>query len=86
MPPKPSDKCGKCCEHVHLSELTKELDRGDGVCKHYDSKTKLCAIYETRPLICQVESMYRLYYSKEYSWQEFCALNLKVCEELKNKN
>ncbi|WP_367179482.1 YkgJ family cysteine cluster protein [uncultured Oceanisphaera sp.] len=54
----PCYQCGKCCSNVHLSELTRYLDRGDGVCRHLDKVTKLCSIYNERPEICRVKVQY----------------------------
>ncbi len=51
------------------------LDRGDGICRHYQTDSHLCAIYDKRPQICRVEDQYLLNYQSQYSWQEFIALN-----------
>ncbi|WP_148872329.1 YkgJ family cysteine cluster protein, partial [Serratia marcescens] len=67
------------CRHVGRASETQFLDRGDGVCRHYQTETKLCAIYETRPLICQVEKQYQLNYRHKYSWQAFITLNREAC-------
>ena len=79
----PCDQCGLCCQHVSLSDETAWLDRGDGVCRHYDEKTKLCEIYETRPLICRVREQYDLRFKSLFSWQDFVELNLEACRQLK---
>jgi len=55
----PCTACGKCCQNVGKSEETAFLDRGDGTCRHFDEYTKLCLIYENRPLVCQVEKYYQ---------------------------
>ncbi|SVW45423.1 Uncharacterised protein [Klebsiella pneumoniae] len=39
----------------------------------------MCTIYETRPLICQVERQYELNYQQLYSWQDFITLNREAC-------
>ncbi|MFN3430435.1 MAG: YkgJ family cysteine cluster protein, partial [Candidatus Sericytochromatia bacterium] len=49
-------QCGECCRRVSASEVTRPLDRGDGVCRHFDEATNGCAIYETRPLTCRVDA------------------------------
>ena len=51
----PCSKCGQCCKKVGLTPLAKDLDRGDGVCRHYDGATRLCRIYQERPLLCRVD-------------------------------
>jgi Fe-S-cluster containining protein len=79
------DKCGPCCMNLNLNPLYKGLDRGDGVCMHFDEKTHLCRIYVQRPLICNIDEMYKLYYSKLMCKEEYYRLNQKSCEILKNK-
>ncbi|WP_273382184.1 YkgJ family cysteine cluster protein [Actinobacillus porcinus] len=80
--PFPCTACGKCCRRVNLSEQTAYLDRGDGVCKHFDEQTNLCKIYENRPLVCRVEDYYKAHLSHLYSWDEFIKLNLEICHKL----
>lgn len=80
----PCDNCGKCCQKVNLSEETKWLDRGDGVCKNFDDDSNLCLIYDKRPDICNVNLQYKMNYSQNYTWHEFVNLNVQVCNELKN--
>jgi Fe-S-cluster containining protein len=46
----PCKACGECCRHV-----VAPLDRGDGVCRHYDTETRLCTVYDARPLACNVD-------------------------------
>ncbi|MGL6233621.1 YkgJ family cysteine cluster protein [Aeromonas rivipollensis] len=82
LPIFPCTQCGLCCQHVRMSEHTIYLDRGDGVCRHYSDADQLCSIYETRPDICRVEKQYRINYSKYYSWQDYVAENISICQEL----
>ena len=84
LKPFPCNSCGKCCQNVHLSEITQPLDRGDGTCHHFDENTKLCLIYNNRPNICRVESEYINNYSTKYTWDEFININLKICELLQS--
>ncbi|WP_427916256.1 YkgJ family cysteine cluster protein [Shewanella algae] len=79
----PCDACGQCCRNVNLSELTAYLDRGDGTCINFCDASKLCSIYETRPLICRVEEYYEKNLSDVYSWEEFIELNTAICKQLK---
>lgn len=74
-PPFPCNQCGACCRHVNRAGETQCLDRGDGICRHYQTDSHLCAIYDKRPQICRVEDQYLLNYQSQYSWQEFIALN-----------
>lgn len=75
------DKCGCCCRHLNLSEIYKDLDRGDGVCRYLEGN--LCSIYEDRPTLCRVDECYELYFSKEMTLDEYYAMNENMCEILK---
>lgn len=65
-----------------MSELTTYLDRGDGVCRHFDEQTNLCGIYAEKPLVCRVEDYYKTHLSHIYEWNEFVKLNLDICQKL----
>lgn len=78
----PCTKCGKCCKNVFLSEKTRFLDRGDGVCKYFNEDNSLCSIYETRPKICRISTQYKANYNKIYSWDEFIEINIQACKIL----
>ena len=79
------DKCGLCCKQVGKSHIYKELDRGDGVCKYFDDKSKLCTIYENRPIFCRVDEMYELCFKKNMTKEEYYNLNYKSCSKFKEK-
>lgn len=74
--------CGKCCRRVNLSEQTAYLDRGDGVCRHFEESTNLCSIYAERPLVCRVEDFYKTFLVEKIEWEVFVKLNLQICEKL----
>lgn len=78
----PCNNCGACCKSIRLSPLTDWLDRGDGVCKHFDENQNTCMIYEHRPEICNVKMMYEKHYKAEFDWSSFVAINQKSCTEL----
>lgn len=78
----PCTQCGACCRHVNLSELTKHLDRSDGICRHYDLNSKLCSIYERRPEICRIDTFYQKHLKEQFTWNEFVELNLIACKQL----
>jgi len=82
LTPFPCNACGKCCRRVSASPETAFLDRGDGVCHHFIEETHLCAIYETRPLVCRVEDYYRTWLKDVIPWDEFVRLNAAICEKL----
>lgn len=77
------DKCGKCCQNLHLNSLYADLDRGDGVCIYYDEEHKLCKIYEHRPLICNVDEMYRTYFYQFIDKKMYYEQNYAICKKLK---
>lgn len=54
----PCTSCGACCRHVDGSPLTIWLNRGDGVCRHFDDNTARCGIYAERPPICRIDEMH----------------------------
>ena len=80
----PCTTCGECCKKVNLSAETSSLDRGDGTCVYFDTKTNLCSIYEDRPNICRVDYQYEKHYKQLLSWDDFVSVNLKACKEIKN--
>ena len=77
------EKCGQCCRHLDQSELFKDLDRGDGICRHLIGN--LCGIYENRPIKCRVDLCYELYFQDQISRQQFYEMNYKICKELKGE-
>lgn len=79
------NKCGLCCTQLSGSSIYSELDRGDGVCKFFDEETRLCTIYQSRPLLCNVEQTYKEYFKDKLSQEEYYRLNYEACERLKNR-
>lgn len=82
--PFPCSQCGRCCQLVDRSALTRHLDRGDGTCLHFDAVRLQCGIYEQRPDLCRVDRQYTLHYAKQISWDDFVTLNLRVCAALQH--
>ena len=80
------DKCGLCCRNLKLSSLYTRLARGDGVCIYYDENTKLCSIYETRPILCNIDKMFYTYFSNKLTKEEYYKLNYEACKKLKKIN
>lgn len=58
------------------------MDRGDGTCRYFDDKNRVCSIYAERPDICRVDRQYTLRYNRLYTWDEYVAANLAVCSAL----
>lgn len=81
----PCTSCGKCCRRVNLSTATAYLDRGDGICYHFDIDTNLCTIYHDRPLVCRVEDYYKVHLSDKIEWDDFVKLNLSICDRLQKE-
>lgn len=77
------DKCGLCCRNIGLSPLYLDFDRGDGVCMYYDDNTRLCTIYDKRPLLCNVDKMFDVYFSDKMTRKEYYELNYEACKKLK---
>ncbi len=75
------DKCGECCRHLSKSELYRELDRGDGVCKYLVHN--LCSIYDERPLLCRVDEAYHAYFQSEMTKEEYYRLNYEGCKSIR---
>lgn len=76
------DCCGACCRNIRLSNLSAGLDRGDGVCKHLTADN-LCAVYNERPIFCNVDAYYEKFLSDKMSREKFYKLNHTACERLK---
>ncbi len=66
-----------------MTEQYKHLDRGDGVCLHFNMETNLCSIYETRPVICRIDESYELFFKDQMTLEQFYAINYKSCYMLK---
>ncbi len=73
-------QCGNCCRHLDRSELYKELDRGDGICKYLSDN--LCSIYDERPLLCRIDECYDAFFAELYTKEEYYRLNKEACEYL----
>ena len=79
------DRCGLCCMRVSISSEYRDLDRGDGICRHFDCKTKLCRIYENRPVKCNVDLMYEMHFKNRMGKEEYYQMNYFACEMLKKE-
>ncbi len=79
----PCAKCGTCCRNIDKIEELKEFDLGNGTCKFL--RNDLCGIYDERPDICRVDLMYKKYFSKRYSLEEYYLLNIEGCKKLKSE-
>jgi len=80
----PCVQCGLCCHKVNTVSALEEFDRGDGVCRHL--KDNLCDIYQHRPVICNVQTMYDLYFHGVMDEKTFIQENLLACLTLAKEN
>ena len=78
--------CGLCCKNVNQSPIYQYLDRGNGICKYFNDHTSLCSIYDHRPVECNVDDMYNLFFKNKLSREEYYNLNYAACQKLKSDN
>ena len=78
-------QCGTCCRNLDKNNLYSDLDRGDGICKHFDEVANLCSIYEIRPDKCNVEKGYQ-YFKDVMSFEEYIEYNANACGKLRRTN
>lgn len=81
----PCNQCGWCCQNLDKNELYSRLDRGDGTCKWFDAKIKNCTIYDSRPVICNIEAMYHVSFHT-MNYDEYIALNIRTCQSVQIVN
>lgn len=75
------DMCGECCRNLDKNELYAELDDGTGKCRYLVGNK--CSIYEKRPVLCNIDKSYELYFSDAMTLEEYYKLNYEACEILK---
>ena len=73
-----------CCRRIGL--LRPELDRGDKICKHLDTQTNQCRIYQERPLICNTDRLYEAIYKDIMTKEEWVNLNKQACQRMENED
>ena len=74
-------KCGLCCRNIDQIPELAAFDPGNGVCIHL-TEDNLCAIYEQRPDICNVETMYQLHFQNIMTREVYDRMNLEGCRRL----
>jgi Fe-S-cluster containining protein len=74
-------KCTACCRACNKVDELKAFDRGDGVCINL-LKNGDCAIYESRPEICNTKRMYEKHYASRLSWDEYVVYGEIICKIL----
>jgi Fe-S-cluster containining protein len=76
----PCIKCGLCCKTLKNIPILSEYDNGNGVCRYLANN--LCSIYDSRPLVCNVEAMYSKYFAPDMTEREFIIANLEACQKI----
>ena len=76
----PCTKCGVCCKTLQHIPALLSYDKGNGVCRYLVNN--LCSIYESRPLICNVEKMYVTYFKEIMTEDEFISANMEACIQI----
>ena len=61
------------------------FDLGNGVCKYLDLDSNMCKIYDDRPEICNIESMYKKHFYRFYTKEEFIRLNIESCNAMQER-
>ena len=77
------DCCGQCCRKVGKIKFLECLADEEGVCKFLDKEKNLCKIYKSRPLFCNVDAMYKVFFEDKMTLEEFYKINYEACEKLK---
>lgn len=80
-------RCGLCCmqfSYIDLPEEYKKLDDGTGKCIYLVNN--MCSIYEVRPLLCNHEKLFELYYKdlfdSIYDYEEYLH---KQCKKIQRR-
>jgi Fe-S-cluster containining protein len=76
--------CSACCRLCDKVEELKQFDKGDGTCIHLTEDNK-CAIYETRPEICNTKRMYEKKWSNYFTWDNYLDFAEKACKVLEKE-
>ena len=79
----PCTLCGACCRSIHaVKEL--EMFCQNGICVHLQGNNS-CAIYENRPIVCNIEELYQHSFANIMSKKDFYNANIKICNDLQEK-
>jgi len=81
----PCSNCGLCCQNIGGIIELQNFDLGNGVCKYFDPITHDCNIYDSRPEICSVDTMYEVKYKQYFTKEEFYMQNANVCNTLQEQ-
>ena len=89
-------RCGMCCKLIGqikksvekypvwmqevINDFNEDIDE-NGVCVHLQ-EDNTCDIYDTRPLLCNIDAIYDKYHTYLYSRVEWYRQNTRHCNEL----
>jgi len=92
LPTFPCKACGVCCKKLFgtvrdiepsAANFLRDMDRGDGFCKHLSESTNKCRIYDKRPWFCNGVEIWKRYYKPQGLPLEFAyAVMEKQCKIL----
>ncbi|MBQ6972048.1 MAG: hypothetical protein IJP86_06795 [Synergistaceae bacterium] len=80
------DCCGLCCRHISGIKMLEAFDDRTGTCIYLDRDNDLCTIYDSRPVICNIDAMYDIFFSRKMTREEFYAMNRESCMRLKREH
>lgn len=73
-------RCGCCCWTLTQNpQLFDYMIDDHGGCKYLDRETRLCRVYERRPLMCRVDDLYDALYSSVCTRAEYYAQQAASC-------
>lgn len=82
----PCIECGLCCRLSSTVPQLQPLQNEKGLCRYFNEGTNRCRIYPNRPVICNTEKMYDLYFKDTMSEAAYIRQNLQVCYDLNKAN
>jgi len=69
-----------------ISQIAAELNNGSGTCKYFDSDSRLCRIYDSRPIICNNKKFYDQNLKNVMTRENFDEILILSCESIRSGN
>ncbi|MBQ7561542.1 MAG: YkgJ family cysteine cluster protein [Synergistaceae bacterium] len=69
-----------------ISQIAAELNNGSGTCKYFDSDSRLCRIYDSRPIICNNKKFYEQNLKNVMTREKFDEILISSCESIRSGN
>lgn len=80
------ENCGACCRFGNPGRFDPNIVNEHGDCIYLDLKTKLCTIYENRPIFCRLHEWYSITYDPELVPFDVYVILQKIgCDKLREK-